>query len=41
MPNLLALNLKTHAVAQRIVVVPAVIQNARYQVKPPEAGGQA
>lgn len=34
------LNLKTHAVADKIVVVSAKIQNAVYQVKPPEAGGQ-
>ena len=41
MLNLLALNLKTHAVVDKIVVVSAKIQNAVYQVKPPEAGGQA
>ena len=41
MINLLALNLKTHAVADTIVVVSAKVQNVVYQVKPPEAGGQA
>jgi hypothetical protein len=41
MPNLLAMNLKTDAVVQRIVVVPAKVQRPLYQVKPPEAGGQA
>ena len=39
--NLLALNLKTHAVSDKIVGLSAKIQNAVYQVKPPEAGGQA
>jgi hypothetical protein len=41
MLNLLALNLNTYAVADKIAVLSAKIQNAVYQVKPPEAGGQA
>jgi hypothetical protein len=41
MHNLLALLSRLMLSLKAIVVVAAKIQNALYQVKPPEAGGQA